>query len=142
MPEMNPQFTLEAPIDTVWDHLTDMRNISSCIPGCTVETVDDTTSLWRVAIEVGFFKKTLTLTNKVTAKDDTNHHIEFEASGDGITAKGRGDLYAEGPNKTQIDFHMDIGAHGLGAGMINGVIASTTEQCTTDFIAAAKEALE
>lgn len=142
MPQMTPEFSVNCPIDQVWEHISDMENIGNCIPDCSVRVVDDETSIWSIKVALGLFSKTIRLTNNVLERDEATHHVEFEAKGDGITAHGDGQLEKIDENTTQVNFTLSIAATGLGAGMINSVIAQTMDEGTQAFIENAKAALE
>lgn len=148
MPQMTPDFTVECPIDEVWNYISNMENIGSCIPDCTVQAVDENTSIWSIQVPMGLFSKTFRLTCNVLERDEASHHIEFEAEGSSITAHGDGTLESiqsaagESDDATHVTLTIDIYATGLGASMINGMIAQTMDECASTLIQDAKDVLE
>lgn len=148
MPQMTPDFTIECPIENAWDYISDMTNIGSCIPDCGVQAIDDDTSVWTIQVGMGLLGKTFRLTNTVLERDEAAHHIEFEAKGSGITTHGNAQLESvesaagNSAGATHVTLDIDIFATGLGAGVINGMLAQTMDECANTLISDAKAVLE
>lgn len=148
MPQMSPDFTVECPIEHVWNYISNMENIGSSIPDCTVEAVDDDTTIWAIHVDMGLLSKTFRLTCNVLERDEAAHTFAFEAKGSGITAQGNGTLESvqsasgKSDGATHVALAIDISAAGLGASMINAMIAQSMDECSATLINDAKEVLE
>lgn len=142
MPELNPEFTISAPVDEVWAFLSDMKKVGECIPGCEVEIVDKTTSKWTMTAKMGFIAKTFNLTNKVIVQDDVNHHVEFEGDGDLLGLVGIGDMESLPNGDTSVKFKLTMSAKGGAAGVVNNIIKSKVGEYETDFVSCVRRSLE
>ena len=82
------KFTIEAPIQTVWDSLLDPETLGKCVPGTEkMEALDADTYESVVKQRVGPFKVTLKFTTKLTEKRAPNY-IKAEGRGADITKLG------------------------------------------------------
>ena len=82
------QFTLQAPIQKVWDSLLDPQTLGSCVPGTEkMEAIDAETYESVVKQRVGPIKVTLKFTTKLTDVRPPNY-IKAEGRGADITKLG------------------------------------------------------
>jgi len=93
------QFTLQAPIQKVWDHLLDPKTLGTCVPGTEkMEAIDKETYESVVAQRVGPFKVKLKFTTKLTEVRPPNY----------IKAVGRGaDVTKLGNFSTEIEVKLN-----------------------------------
>ncbi len=140
MPVMKPSFVIDAPIDEVWSYLSNMENVGSCVPGCEVKVIDDTTSEWSLTVKMGPLKKTIEMVNKVSVQDDENHHVEFACEGDLVDCTGVGDMTPQ-DGGTFVDFSLDLEAKGAGAQMIDRLITGKLPEYQAYFVEHVTEAL-
>ncbi len=85
---MEGKFTLNAPIQKVWDFLLEPGILASCIPGAEkMEAVDDKTWEGIVKQKVGPITVKLNFTQSFTEVDAPNH---LKAVGKGAAAGGAG----------------------------------------------------
>jgi uncharacterized protein len=92
------KFTLQAPIQTVWDNLLDPKTLGTCVPGTEkMEAIDKETYESVVAQRVGPFKVKLKFTTKLTEVRPPNY----------IKAVGRGaDVTKLGNFSTEIEVNL------------------------------------
>lgn len=140
MPEMKPQFTINAPIDKVWAFMSNMENIGSCVPGCKVNVIDDITSEWAMTVKMGPLKKTIEMTNHVIKQDDENHRVEFECDGDMVDCIGKGSM-TEQDGGTFVDFSLNLQAKGPGSQMIDRLITGKLPEYQEYFVEQVTKAL-
>ena len=87
--KMTKNFTIGAPIGDVWDFMTDIEKVSSCIPGAKyVEDLDDNCHAVMLTIKVGPIKSSYKSEVSIRNLDINNHTLEIE--GRGIDVKGKG----------------------------------------------------
>ena len=87
--KMTKNFTIGAPIGDVWDFMTDIEKVSSCIPGAKyVEDLDDNCHAVMLTIKVGPIKSSYKSEVSIRNLDVNNHTLEIE--GRGIDVKGKG----------------------------------------------------
>ena len=142
MPQMKPEFTIAAPTNIVWEYLSNMENIGSCVPGCTVEVVDDIHSKWKMQVKAGPLKKTLKMDSTVEARDDQAHHVEFDCVGNMVDVHGMCDADDLGNGATEVHFLLDMQAKGSAAGFMNGIIDTQLPKYQDAFVDSVKQALE
>ena len=127
-------FTVNAPIDKVWDILTKPQLIAQCIPGCeSVEEVGDGKYKASVLIEVGPIKTAFKL-DIVEIERNEPHYTVYDTSGDeggrasSVKAKSKLSLTATNDNQTEVQVTSDFNIVGrlgkFGSGMMNKIIDS------------------
>jgi len=108
------KFTIEAPIQTVWDSLLDPETLGKCVPGTEkMEALDADTYESVVKQRVGPFKVTLKFTTKLTEKRAPNY-IKAEGRGADITKLGtfstemEVNLAETSPNNVEVSYTANI----------------------------------
>jgi carbon monoxide dehydrogenase subunit G len=108
------KFTIEAPIQTVWDSLLDPETLGKCVPGTEkMEALDADTYESVVKQRVGPFKVTLKFTTKLTEKRPPNY-IKAEGRGADITKLGTFSTIMEvnlaetSPNNVEVSYMANI----------------------------------
>ncbi len=122
MPVFEQVFTVNAPIDNVWEFLLDVDRLAPCIPGCEkIERIDDTSFVIVVAARVGIvearFKMRVTMTEQRPP-----HHLSSVAKGEdsklgsSVEMQNRLDLAALSPGETEVRYRSEVSVLGrLGA---------------------------
>jgi len=83
------KFTLEAPIQLLWDTLLDPETLRSCIPGAEkIELLDEITYDCVIKQKVGPITVRFKFKNILTELDPPNH-VEMEGEGEDIGKAGR-----------------------------------------------------
>ena len=82
-------FSIRAPISTVWDFMTNVEKVCTCIPGAQYEEKigEDQHSVMLV-VKVGPIKSSYRSTISIRSMDNENYTIEIE--GQGTDTKGKG----------------------------------------------------
>ena len=92
--EMSKTFSIRASIRDVWDFMTDVEKVSTCIPGAQYEDDlgNDKHSVMLV-IKVGPIRSSYRSTVSIRSMDDESYTIEIE--GQGTDTKGKGGVTME-----------------------------------------------
>src|SRR4030081_936872 len=87
--QIENQFDVAAPPDTVFGFLVDINRVVGCMPGAELsEVVDPTTFRGKVKIKVGPITVAYNGTAKIVEKDDAARIAKLEASGRETTGPG------------------------------------------------------
>ena len=87
--KMTKNFTVRAPIGDVWDFMTDIEKVSSCIPGAQyVEDLGDNCHAVMLTIKVGPIKSSYKSEVSIRNLDVNNHTLEIEGRGTDVKGKG------------------------------------------------------
>ena len=74
--KMTKNFTVRAPIGDVWDFMTDIEKVSSCIPGAQyVEDLGDNCHAVMLTIKVGPIKSSYKSEVSISNLDVNNHTL-------------------------------------------------------------------
>ena len=86
---LSKTFTIRAPISAVWDFMTNVEKVCTCIPGAQYEEKigEDQHSVMLV-VKVGPIKSSYRSTVSIRSMDNKNYTIEIE--GQGTDTKGKG----------------------------------------------------
>jgi len=135
--EINEQFVVEAPIETVWAFVVEPARVVTCMPGAELlEQVDDTTYLGKVKVKLGAITTAYKGEVKFASVDDSGRAIQLVGEGretGGGTAKGKVDIVletVETGTQMRIDVTVDLTGKvmQMGRGMIKGVSAQLFKQ--------------
>lgn len=146
--EIEEQFCVEAPIDSVWRFVKDPEQIVTCMPGASLdEVVDERTYRGTVKIKLGAVTARYKGRVELVEVDDARYTVRLVADGNetsGGTARGtlssrltslpdgRTEVVAEG------DFDLTGRIMQVGRGLIRGVSQELFQQ----FAASAKARIE
>ena len=87
--ELSKTFAIRAPISYVWDFMTNVEKVSTCIPGAQYEeAMGENQHAVMLVIKVGPIKSTYRSTVSIRSLDNENYTIEIE--GQGTDTKGKG----------------------------------------------------
>lgn len=149
MPRIIKELTVQAPVATVWQLVSDMERFSACIPGCKeVRRLSDTEFDWVLEARV------LRTTRKVTARTRaTEMHPPHRAvfSGEGrifeqsnhyrLNLQGATDLQELPGGMTRVRFEAQVSASGLGGPLVEKIAAGQMDDLFGDFENNVKQAL-
>jgi len=141
MPEGEVLFTVKAPLQKVWDFLSDMKNVGSCIPNCEVNVIDSETSEWYITEKIGFISKTFSLKTRTT-KIIAPKHAAWIGEGENIEMSGSLDLTPISNEETEVRLKLSLNASGPLKAIINNVIASKMDDYKNAFMNCVKSKLE
>jgi carbon monoxide dehydrogenase subunit G len=107
-------FTINAPIDKLFDFLLKPDTIATCMPGAeSVKMLDNTTYEVVIKQKVGPFSVKAKSVNRLT-KVERPTHIEIDGEGEDMTKlghfkqKGVVDLKEVSPGKVEIKYQVDV----------------------------------
>ncbi len=141
-------FTVQAPIDRVWQFVMDPEMVVTCMPGAELESVEDErTFLGKVSIKVGAVTTSYQGRVQFTSVDDVAHIVEMTAEGretGGGTAKGTmsSRLRSLDAGETEVVAEASIDLTGRVMQMGRGMIQGVSQQLFKQFVTCVKERLE
>ena len=146
--EFKETLQVDAPIDRVWEFVTDPRRVVTCMPGAGLdEVVDERTFLGTVKIKVGAITASYKGRVEFTEVDAQARTMQIAAEGretGGGTARGTLSIHlnslAEGSTEFVTEASVDLTGRimQVGRGMIQGVSSQLFQQ----FSANVKQQLE
>ena len=87
--ELSKTFSIRAPINDVWDFMTDIKKVSTCIPGAQYnELLVDNEHSVMLTVKVGPIKSSYRSEVAIKSLDKSNYTMEIQ--GRGIDTKGKG----------------------------------------------------
>lgn len=132
--KVEKKFTVQAPIQKVWDIFTQPQLLAQCIEGCeSVEEPEPRQYKVNVKVAVGPVKAAFKLDVKELERDELNYLV-YDTSGDegarssSLKAKSKVSLKALSDNETEVSVLSDFNVIGrlgkFGSGMMNKIIDS------------------
>jgi carbon monoxide dehydrogenase subunit G len=113
------RFQVDAPIETVWQSMLDVRLVAGCVPGAELtELIDERTFTGKLGVKLGPIEVAYRGRLHLDEIDEASHRVRMRA--DGSEARGRGGaaatittqlLSAEG--KTAVDMQSDVAVTGI-----------------------------
>ena len=86
---LSKTFTIRAPISAVWDFMTNVEKVCTCIPGAQYkENIGENQHSVMLLVKVGPIKSSYRSTVSIRSLDNENYTIEIE--GQGTDTKGKG----------------------------------------------------
>ena len=86
---LSKTFTIRAPISAVWDFMTNVEKVCTCIPGAQYkENIGEDKHSVMLLVKVGPIKSSYRSTVSIRSLDNENYTIEIE--GQGTDTKGKG----------------------------------------------------
>ena len=147
--KMTKNFTIGAPIGNVWDFMTDIEKVSSCIPGAKyVEDLDDNCHAVMLTIKVGPIKSSYKSEVSIRNLDINNHTLEIEGRGIDVKGKGGatmemvGSLTDSGDGTTEINGDSTVTIQGMLAQFGSRMVEDVSNQLFLQFIKSLATKLE
>ncbi len=138
--KMTKNFTIGAPIGDVWDFMTDIEKVSSCIPGAKyVEDLDDNCHAVMLTIKVGPIKSSYKSEVSISNLDVNNHTLEIEGKGTDVKGKGGatmemvGSLTDSGDGTTEINGDSTVTIQGMLAQFGSRMVEDVSNQLFLQF---------
>ncbi|HIN01735.1 MAG TPA: carbon monoxide dehydrogenase [Candidatus Marinimicrobia bacterium] len=138
--KMTKNFTIGAPIGDVWDFMTDIEKVSSCIPGAKyVEDLDDNCHAVMLTIKVGPIKSSYKSEVSIRNLDVNNHTLEIEGRGIDVKGKGGatmemvGSLTDSGDGTTEINGDSTVTIQGMLAQFGSRMVEDVSNQLFLQF---------
>ncbi len=140
-------FTIDAPIQKVWEFFLDINQMSNCVPGAEVKQVDPSHYEGILTVKVGpigaSFSGSVTITNQipptaieasVKAKDKMTASI--------VQGKFVSTLKPVNPNQTEVSYEIDVAIRGKLGQFGQTVIQDTATVISAEFLACVKARIE
>jgi carbon monoxide dehydrogenase subunit G len=138
--ELEHSFIIPVPPEQAWPVLLDVERIGPCMPGATVDSVDDDVIKGRIKVKVGPVQLTYAGTAHFTDRDDQARSITLEASGKETRGAGtasatvRSSLQDE-DGQTKVVVHTSMNVTGRPAQFGRGVMAEVGGRIIEKFAA-------
>lgn len=140
------EFRVNAPLDQVWETLTDIPTIAPCMPGAKLTSAEGDEYAGTVKIKVGPVTAEYSGTAHFLSKDDVAHRAELSASGRDSRGSGNAeavivaDLKADGDG-TMVNIDTDLKVSGKVAQFGRGVMVDVSKKLIGQFVECLEEKL-
>lgn len=141
-------FTVDAPIDKLFEFMLKPESIMTCVPGTeSVRVIDDTTYECIVKQKVGIITAKLKFINKMT-KIEKPTHIEIEGEGEDMTKLGHFknktsvDLKEVSPGTVEVTYKSDVSIVGKLAMFGDRIMRAKAKDTEKEFTKNLKEKLK
>ena len=95
--EISKTFSIRASINDVWDFMTDIKSVSTCIPGAQYnESLEDNEHSVMLTVKVGPIKSSYRSKVAIKSLDKSNYTMEIEGSGTDTKGKGGANMEMTG----------------------------------------------
>lgn len=120
--EISKTFSIRASINDVWDFMTDIKSVSTCIPGAQyIESLEDNEHSVMLTVKVGPIKSSYRSEVAIKSLDDSNYTMEIQ--GRGTDTKGKGGANMEMTGKLIDNGDGTTGVTGDSMVTIQGMLA-------------------
>jgi len=137
--KIDNEFTVSVPVDRAWEALTDLAEVSLCLPGARLTGVEGDVYSGEVRIKVGPVVSEYAGTAKFAEKDDTVHRAVIDAKG--RDSRGAGNASAEitmqlraDGLRTVVTVDTDLKISGKIAQLGGGMIAEVSQKLLGQFV--------
>ncbi|MEU3309778.1 SRPBCC family protein [Nocardiopsis sp. NPDC055551] len=140
------EFTVDAPIERVWQLFTDVEELAPCMPGAQLTGVEDEVYSGKVKVRVGPVVAAYKGTARFVERDDEAHRAVVEASGRADRGAGNAAAtvtvrLAEADGRTDVTVETDLKITGKLAQLGGGMIKDVSERLLGQFVERAEERL-
>jgi carbon monoxide dehydrogenase subunit G len=137
--EFDNSFTVNKPLDEVWNTMVDLERVIPCVPGARViEKTGDRAVSAEVKIKLGAMSMNYSGPAEIVEQDDSGHRAVMSARAKEAGGQGNADarvsmqLTGNGGG-TDVALHSQINVTGRAAQMGEGVIVALTEGMIKEF---------
>ncbi|WP_020661367.1 SRPBCC family protein [Amycolatopsis benzoatilytica] len=137
--ELSNTFTVNLPVDDAWRVLTDLERVAPCLPGASLQGVEDGVYRGGVKIKVGPVSAQYRGTARFAEKDDKAHRAVVRAEGKDAGGQGNAAAtvtmsLAEQGSGTKVDVRTELDLSGRVAQFGRGVISDVTNKLIGQFV--------
>lgn len=140
-------FTIDAPVQKVWDFFLDINQMSKCVPGAEVKQLDATNYEGALSVKVGpigaSFSGSVTVTSQTppTAMDASVNGKD-KMTGSMVQGKFASTLKPLTNNQTEVSYQIDVAIRGKLGQFGQTVIQDTAKRISAEFLACVKAQIE
>ena len=137
--EFDNSFTVQKPVDQVWNTMIDLERVVPCVPGARViEKTGDRAVTAEVKIKLGVLSMNYTGPAEIVEQDDSGHRAVLNARAQEAGGQGNADARVSmqltgAGDDTEVALHSQINVTGSAAQMGEGVIVAVTEGMIKEF---------
>ena len=142
-------FSISAPVNEVWDFMTDVKKVSACIPGAEYEEdMGDNKHSVMLVVKVGPIKSSYRGEVSIRSMDEENHIIEIDGKGTDTKGKGGatmelvGSITDKGDGTSEVKGDSTITIQGMLAQFGSRMIEDVSNQLFLQFTASLAAVLE
>ncbi len=133
MAEGKSVINVRAPIDKVWDFVSSMERVGSCVPGVqAIQIIDDRTADWTVQLKLGPISQTVKVRTESVEMVPPSHGA-FLGRGELMDVHGTIDLRPLGAAETEITYVMKVEAKGSLGRIIDNFMKARLAKETQQF---------
>jgi carbon monoxide dehydrogenase subunit G len=138
--ELTNDFTVNAPIDTAWETLTDVERIAPCLPGAQLTEIEGDTYRGLVKVKVGPITAQFKGQASFVEKDTEQHRAVLKAEGRDTGGKGNASalitaqLEPIATDVTKVTVATDLTITGKVAQFGRGALADVSEKLLKQFV--------
>lgn len=126
--ELDHEFTVPVPVDRAWPVLLDVERVAPCMPGATLDSIDDDEFKGRLKVRLGAMTITYRGSARFAGRDESSRTVTIE--GTGKEARGSGtasatvqaQLHDEG-ERTRVTVHTKLNVTGRPAQFGRGILS-------------------
>ncbi|HXL93745.1 MAG TPA: SRPBCC family protein [Streptosporangiaceae bacterium] len=139
--ELDNSFTVPVPPDVAWKVLLDVARIAPCMPGATVDSVEDDVVTGGIKVKVGPVQLTYRGTATFTERDESTRTIFVDASGKETKGAGtasatvKASLTAAEDGATLVEMHTTMNVTGRPAQFGRGIMVEVGGKLVDKFAA-------
>jgi uncharacterized protein len=138
--ELEHSFTVPVPADQAWEVLLDVERVAPCMPGATLDSVDDDEIKGRIKVKLGPVSMTYAGTARFTERNRDAGVVTLAATGKETRGAGtaaatvRSELRSLG-GQTEVTVHTSLNVTGRPAQFGRGVMADVSARLIGVFAA-------
>ena len=138
--EISKTFSIRASINDVWDFMTDIKSVSTCIPGAQyIESLEDNEHSVMLTVKVGPIKSSYRSEVAIKSLDESNYTMEIQGRGTDTKGKGganmemTGKLIDNGDGTTGVTGDSMVTIQGMLAQFVSRMIEDVSNQLFVQF---------
>jgi carbon monoxide dehydrogenase subunit G len=137
--KIDNEFTVSVPVELAWPALTDLEEVSLCLPGARLTGVENDVYSGEVRVKVGPVVSEYAGTAQFAEKDDANYRAVIDAKGRDSRGAGNASaqitmqLEADGL-RTVVQVNTDLKITGKIAQLGGGMIAEVSQKLLGQFV--------